>query len=56
MAPLPFAFVVHGIAAVLIILVILAVIVLGLISLLRLSARGAKKVADKVGTSSREQP
>jgi uncharacterized membrane protein len=44
---LPFAFVVHGAAAVLIILVVLVIVVLGAISLLRLTARGAKKVAEE---------
>jgi len=51
---LPYAFVVHGVAAVLIILVLLAVVVLGVISLLRLTARGAKKVGEKVGATPRD--
>jgi uncharacterized protein YoxC len=47
------AFVVHGILAIIIILVILAIIVLGVISFLRLTARGAKKVVDGVENSTR---
>ena len=50
MAPLHFAFVIHGIAAVLLILVVLVVLVLGVVSLLRLTARGAKKVREELGT------
>jgi hypothetical protein len=48
MAPLPFAFVLQGVAAVLIILVVLAVLVLGAISLFRLTTQGAKKIGEKV--------
>jgi hypothetical protein len=40
------AFVVHGIAAVLIILVILLVLVLGVISLFRMLGRGARRVVE----------
>ena len=36
----------HGVVAVIIILVIIAIVVLGIISLLRLTGRGAKKAAD----------
>jgi hypothetical protein len=42
-------FVVTGLPALLIILVILIVIVAGVISLVRLTARGAKKIADGSG-------
>jgi hypothetical protein len=40
-----FGFVVHGVAALLIILLILVLLVLGAVSLVRLMGRGAKKVA-----------
>lgn len=45
----PLGFVVTGLPALLIILVILAVIVAGVISLGRLTARGATKIADGSG-------
>ena len=41
------AFVVHGVAALLIILLILVLLVLGAVSLFRMTARGAKKVVGK---------
>ena len=46
MIPLPYGGVFHGVVAVIIILVIIAIVLLGVISLLRLTGRGAKKIAD----------
>jgi hypothetical protein len=49
------AFAVHGVAAVIIILVILAIIGLGIISFLKLTARGAKRMVDGVEGATRNR-
>lgn len=46
MNPLPYGVVFHGVVAVIIILVVIAIVILGVVSLLRLTGRGAKKVVD----------
>jgi hypothetical protein len=47
------AFVIHGIAALIIILAILALFVLGVVTFFRMVARGARRVVEHGETSSR---
>lgn len=55
-APFIPAFVVTGLPAVLIILAILALFILGVVSFLRMSAQGAKRLADRANHSDRAAP
>ena len=50
------AFVIHGVAALLIILAILALFILGLVTFFRMIARGARRVVDHGEARGRRDP